>query len=80
MLWPAKSPDLIVCDFYVWGNLKNKVNRTNPHTIDEVKDIIIREIAVISKNELMCVNADFLRRNLTFSASCVIKSNDYCKT
>jgi hypothetical protein len=24
-LWPARSPDLYPCDFYLWGNLKGKV-------------------------------------------------------
>jgi hypothetical protein len=26
-LWPARSPDLTPCDFYFWGNLKDKVYR-----------------------------------------------------
>ena len=24
-LWPPRSPDLSTCDFYLWGNLKDKV-------------------------------------------------------
>jgi inhibitor of nuclear factor kappa-B kinase subunit alpha len=24
-LWPARSPDLNPCDFYLWGNLKDSV-------------------------------------------------------
>ena len=24
-VWPSRSPDLTVCDFYLWGNLKGKV-------------------------------------------------------
>jgi hypothetical protein len=31
-LWPARSPDLNPCDFYLWGNLKDKVYSNNPHT------------------------------------------------
>jgi hypothetical protein len=30
--WPSCSPDLTPCDFYSWGNLKDKVCETNPHT------------------------------------------------
>jgi hypothetical protein len=29
-LWPARSPDLTPCNFYLWGNLKDKVYRINP--------------------------------------------------
>lgn len=61
-LWPPRSPDLTVCDFYLWGNLKNKVYRNNPHTLEELKDNIRREIAAISEEELMRVNGNFLRR------------------
>jgi len=43
-LWPARSPDLNPCDFYLWGNLKDKVYRTKPHTEEELKENIRREI------------------------------------
>ena len=36
-LWPARSPDLTACDFYLWGNLKNKVYKTNPPHIRRIK-------------------------------------------
>jgi hypothetical protein len=29
-LWPVRSPGLTPCGFYLWGNLKDKVHRTNP--------------------------------------------------
>jgi hypothetical protein len=25
IMWPARSPDLLACDFYVWGYLKSVV-------------------------------------------------------
>jgi hypothetical protein len=31
-LWPACSPDLTPSDSYLWGNLKDKTYRKNPHT------------------------------------------------
>jgi hypothetical protein len=31
-LWLTRSPDLNPCDFYLWGNLRNKVYSNNPHT------------------------------------------------
>ena len=54
--------DLTAYDFYLWGNLKNKVYKTNPHTLDELKQNIRTEINAISEAELMSVNANFLRR------------------
>jgi hypothetical protein len=35
-LWPARSPDLHPCDFYLWGNLKDKVYSNNPQTLVEL--------------------------------------------
>jgi hypothetical protein len=35
-LWPARSPDLNPCDFYLWGNLKDNVYSNNPHTLVEL--------------------------------------------
>jgi hypothetical protein len=39
-LWPARCPDLNPCDFYLWGNLKDKVYSNNPHTLVELKQSI----------------------------------------
>jgi hypothetical protein len=30
-LWPASSPDLNPCDFYLWGNEKTKCIQISPH-------------------------------------------------
>jgi hypothetical protein len=32
-LWPLHSPDLSVCDFYLWGKLMQNVYRNNPCTL-----------------------------------------------
>ena len=29
-MWPSRSPDLTVCDFHLWGYLKNKVYAKKP--------------------------------------------------
>ena len=31
--WPARSPDLSVCDYVVWGYLKSEVYLTKPRDI-----------------------------------------------
>ena len=42
--------------------MKNKVYAKNPHTLEELKANIRREIYSISEDELMCVNAHFLKK------------------
>ena len=38
--WPPRSPDLSICDFFLWGYLKNWVYTTRPRTLDELKQRI----------------------------------------
>ena len=61
-LWPSRSPDLTVCDYYLWGTLKNRVYRNNPHSIDELKDNIRAELGRITEEELLRVNQNFIKR------------------
>ena len=44
------------------GHLKDKVYATNPQTLEELKTSIRREIDSISEDDLMHVNAHFLKR------------------
>lgn len=34
-LWPPRSPDLSVLDFYVWGTVKNNVYKTSVTTMED---------------------------------------------
>ena len=36
--FPPRSPDLTPLGFYLWGNLKNTVYATKPHTLEELRD------------------------------------------
>jgi hypothetical protein len=38
--WPARSPNLSVCDYVLWGYLKSKVNLTKPRDIDEFNNAV----------------------------------------
>lgn len=40
MLWPPRSPDLTPLDFFLWGYLKDKVFRTDPADLQEMRDRI----------------------------------------
>ena len=53
--WPPRSPDLNICDFFLWGYLKEKVFSSRPHTLEELKLRIREEIAAIPLE--MCLRA-----------------------
>jgi hypothetical protein len=40
-LWPA---DLNLSDFFLWGNIKNKVYSNNLHTADKLKTTSVKEL------------------------------------
>jgi hypothetical protein len=60
-LWPARSPDLLTCDYYLSWFLKGKVYEGNLHSIKELK-AIIRNIRSITREELTCVYMNLLKR------------------
>lgn len=45
--WPARSPDLTPCDFFLWGFLKNIVYGRNPRTIDQLRAEIQNAISKV---------------------------------
>ena len=47
--WPARSPDLTPCDFFLWGYMKGKVFSTTPATIEELRERIVREFDLLKK-------------------------------
>jgi hypothetical protein len=55
-LWPPRSPDLALRDFYLCGSLEDKVYKSNPHTLEELEDNIREEVTMISEAELQRVN------------------------
>ena len=59
---PPRSPDLTVCDFFLWGYLKSRVYESKPRTLDELKDAIKMEIALIDENLLQRVHSNLLDR------------------
>ena len=48
MPWPPRSPDLTPCDFFLWGFVKSKVYKTQPTTIEELKQRIRDAFAEIT--------------------------------
>jgi hypothetical protein len=61
-LWLARFPDLNAFDFYLWGNLKDKVYSNNPHTLVELKQSIHETITSIEVSELKLVSNNIFKR------------------
>ncbi|KAG5318135.1 TC3A transposase, partial [Pseudoatta argentina] len=60
--WPARSPDLSPCDFFLWGYLKSLVYVDRPRTIDHLKNNIRDAIANIPIDMLRRVDENFKER------------------
>ena len=45
--WPPRSPDLTVCDFFLWGYLKHKIwsvpHDQQPNNLRQLREAIIAE-------------------------------------
>lgn len=60
--WPPNSPDLNPCDFFLWGHIKDRVYRTAPATLEDLKSAITREVAAIESQVLESVALNFEKR------------------
>jgi hypothetical protein len=61
-LWPPRLPDLSVCDFYLWGNLKGKVYGNTPCPAEALQNEIRHVIALISADKLYHVSQGFVSK------------------
>jgi hypothetical protein len=57
--WPARSPDLNACDFFLWGYLRSKVYEKKPRTTEDLEQNIREEVAAIPPNMLQRVMQNF---------------------
>lgn len=60
--WPAFSPDLNPCDFFLWGFLKSRAYINRPQTIDDLKTEILASAANIPSDMLGRVMQNFKKR------------------
>jgi transposase len=67
--WPARSPDLNPCDFFLWGYIKSRVFLRHPTTIPELKNAISAEISALSHDILSLTVSSLFDRLL-----CVLSS------
>lgn len=62
--WPARSPDLTACDYFLWGYVKDLVYRELPNTMAELKKKIKTAITGISDATLSKVYKNMKNRIL----------------
>lgn len=55
--WPARSPDLTPCDFFLWGYIKSKVYMTPPPDILALRERILNEFRVLKMDPAMVIRA-----------------------
>lgn len=60
--WPARSPDLAPCDFFLWGHLKSKIYQIRHPNIDSLRNAIFEECARINAETLTNVINGFYNR------------------
>lgn len=60
--WPARSPDLTPLDYWLWGDLKQRVYATKPGTLDELRQRITDEAEKITAETRKKALLDFPRR------------------
>ena len=60
--WPARSPDLTVPVFFLWGFLQDRVFRRRIMTIQELKQAIVDDVAAIFEDLRRRVYVNFRTR------------------
>ena len=60
--WSARSPDLTVPDFFLWGFLKDRVFQWRIITIQELKQAIVDEVAATDEDLRRRVYGNFQTR------------------
>ena len=61
--WPARSPNLTLCDFFLWGWLKKQVYSTKRTTLDELEGRI-REVMSSIPQEFLVKSVDAVLERL----------------
>jgi hypothetical protein len=60
--WPARSPDLTLLDFFLWGFVNQEVYQEKPTTSQDMKNRIRNVFQTIRRETLSNVRETFIRR------------------
>lgn len=72
VLWPARSPDLNPCDFFLWGHMKQLVYSTPVHTQEELRARVENAAEAIRNNRDMLSR---VRDSITRRAQACLNNN-----
>jgi hypothetical protein len=61
-VWPPRSPDLTLPEFYLWGAAQSPVYRDRPRTLNELKTAITAYVRNISQADLQKEFANKIKR------------------
>jgi hypothetical protein len=53
----------VTCGFYLWGSVIEEACKTNPHTLEKLRNSTRREISTIAREELQRVTDNVFRRH-----------------
>lgn len=73
--WPARSPDLTPCDFFLWGYMKQKVFKTPPENLDDLRGRIEREFENLRRHPEIVRNA--IRAMQAKATKCIDKNGHH---
>jgi len=60
--WPARSPDINVLDYFVWGYIKALVEHKRDSTEQEVREEILAAFNNITPNMVHCATQQIVQR------------------
>jgi len=60
--WPPRSPDLTICDFWLWSFVKDNVYRSRPATVQEMRDSIEISLTNIPTEMIQACYREFVKR------------------
>ena len=60
--WPPRSPDLTICDFFLWGALRDKVYKIAPRNVQQLTQRIKSEITSFPPRMFESAYNSFLKR------------------
>ncbi|EZA47533.1 hypothetical protein X777_16215 [Ooceraea biroi] len=62
IIWPARSPDLNVLDFFVWGHIKSLIEQRRNDAENEVRESILAAFGIITPDMAHRATRDIVRR------------------
>jgi len=62
IIWPARSPDLNVLDYFIWGHIKALVENVRESSEDEVRDAILAAFNTITPDMVQRATQQIVRR------------------